>query len=329
MTSMSKTKKQDQPKPDQDQEFKSQSPKVTLIIQGPYDPMLEKTLLVCADSKIFEEVIVSTWEQDRALTEAAILHARKQTEPGGIPITLTVSDTLNLTASKAPESLRLQLSTRAAGLRGVTTNYCVMQRSDEYYSLAEFVDYVLSPKAIGKIVFSNWIVRPFGYHPFHVSDHLIAGPTEIFCRAIESITREGPSPLPYVLKGRKLPPESILGLELLLQLSQLLIPVQKSKVLWNEFLRHFEMFDLDLMPEFQVMARRAGVRGVKSLSRVGQIRNPEALEIDFAYYRSIEHLRPYPAPIHTIGTIFRYIARKYFPNAPDSVTQGINKIQNK
>jgi hypothetical protein len=289
-------------------------PNLALIIQGPFNQRVVDTVEKNLMSKTFHKIVVSTWENDSSVATESL---SKFVRSGGGKVELVFSTLEMLELCKAPESLKYQVTTRLNGLEKIRADYCVMQRSDESYSLDGFASRLLNPEVIGKILFSNFIVRPFGEYPFHISDHLFGGPTQLLKLALSNISLHGISRVTEALSlaggNRHAPPETLLGAELMKTFME--DPASMDNAgLWKVFVRHFEMFDLDDSDSFFVTARRAGVEWDQSLQELGKLRNPKANAIDFVHYRRIEELRPRPKFIHTLGIVFRNFARTHVPS---------------
>ena len=291
-----------------------EKPDLALIIQGPFNQRVVDTVEKNLMSNTFQQIIVSTWENDKSVATESL---RKFVSSGDCKVELVFSTLEMLELCKAPESLKHQVTTRLTGLEHVRADYCVMQRSDESYSLDGFASRLLNPDVIGKILFSNFIVRPFGEYPFHISDHLFGGSTKLLKLALSNISLQGISRETGALSlaggNRHAPPETLLGAELVKIFME--DPASMSNAgLWEVFVRHFEMFDLDDLDSFFVTARRAGVEWDRSLKELGKLRNPKANAIDFVHYRRIEDLRPRPKFIHTLGIVFRNFTRTLVPS---------------
>jgi hypothetical protein len=68
----------------------------------------------------------------------------------------------------------LQLISTINGLNQINTNYVIKMRCDEYWSnVCEIVK--LINEDTEKIICGSLFFRPVGMHPFHISDHILAG----------------------------------------------------------------------------------------------------------------------------------------------------------
>jgi hypothetical protein len=214
-------------------------PTLALVIQGPFNQRVAQTVEGNQINDTFHQIVVSTWENDRSVATESL---SKLISSGGGKVELVFSTLEMLELCNAPESLKHQVTTRLNGLEKIQADYCVMQRSDESYSLDGFASRLLNPDVIGKILFSNFIVRPFGEYPFHISDHLFGGPTQSLKLALSHISLHGISRATEALSlaggNRHAPPETLLGAELMKTLME--DPASKDIAgLWKEFVRHY------------------------------------------------------------------------------------------
>jgi hypothetical protein len=211
-------------------------------------------------------------------------------------------------------------------------------RSDEFYDLSSWVKKFpernsdSSPpkgktsrnEGLGRILFSNFIVRPWNYHKFHISDHLFGGPTEIIRKAFESLDR-GDSPGAKTSKGLServsSTPESLIGKELFTQAlkftGEVEEPRSRTRTLgcestWKSFSRHFDLVDLHHLGRFEVRANQAGVEGVTSLRSLASIFSSQGRNLDFYHYKTLNSLSPKPKWLHKLSTILRYALREVF-----------------
>lgn len=289
----------------------------TLLIQGKLNPQILKTVRV--NHELFDEIIISFWEGENQTSFAE--EGRINRFPN---VKWVCSTSLDLASSHAPKMLRLQSQTTLAGLRQVKTRTVTKMRSDEFFDLRRWVA-ELSMQT-DKILFSNFICRPWGYHKFHISDHLFGGPTLPILSAFTRLVDSGGKGFKKLLSEKDFEtPESVLGAEIYWAIRESYLNAEsiefhpnRSEGEWDFFKRSFMLFDIELLENFSVNANRAGVRDITSIKRLGSVFESSGASIDFSYYRKISSLRPLPNWIHKLGSRYRYIARKLVTRLYDS-----------
>ena len=71
----------------------------------------------------------------------------------------------------------LQLISTINGLKEINTKYVIKMRSDEYWSnINEIIKLIDDDN--DKVICGSLFFRPIGMHPFHISDHILAGKKE-------------------------------------------------------------------------------------------------------------------------------------------------------
>jgi hypothetical protein len=211
-------------------------------------------------------------------------------------------------------------------------------RSDEFYDLTSWVKkfpeknsdssqrkYKASRNSgMGRILFSNFIVRPWNYHRFHISDHLFGGPTAVIKKAFESLDR-GDSLSAKTSKALSerdsSTPESLIGKELFTEILKFsgevneprsIIRIPGTESAWKSFREHFDLVDLHHLGRFEVRANQAGVEGVTSLKSLASIFSSQGRNLDFYHYKTLNSLSPKPKWLHKLSTILRYALREVF-----------------
>jgi hypothetical protein len=304
----------------------------SLVIQGKFSEAISRTLF--ANHQVFQHIVVSCWEEDKD----SIAELMQASSADLTNVTFVFSSLEDLVNTAAHQSISRQVVTTNRGLQEVRTFWVTKMRSDEFYDLTSWVkkfpkensdstprkDKASRKSGMGKILFSNFIVRPWNYHKFHISDHLFGGPTEIIRKAFESLDR-GDSPGAKTSKGLServsSTPESLIGKELFTQAlkftGEVEEPRSRTRTLgcestWKSFSRHFDLVDLHHLGRFEVRANQAGVEGVTSLRSLASIFSSQGRNLDFYHYKTLNSLSPKPKWLHKLSTILRYALREVF-----------------
>jgi hypothetical protein len=293
----------------------------TLVIQGPYHPFTAST--VFANFENFSQIIISSWLED----EDNFSDLQAQFSGTDERIQILFSEGSKLDASMAPDFLKAQVVTTCAALRRTKTTFVTKVRSDEFYDLTQWVKHaVFNPESrelpikSGFILFSNFIVRPWNYHKFHISDHLFGGRTQVIAEALEALDKGELLTAEDTLNALdRTCPESIIGRQLFLTIEHSYSLVLKTAALtnprqreWKLFTKYFRLFDLEDLKSFVVRARRAEVSNVTSLKTLGSWFSRQGLNLDFVYVKRLSALRPQPSWLHRATSFCRYFTRRLF-----------------
>lgn len=220
-----------------------------------------------------------------------------------------------------PEALSKQVYTTLQGLSELVSPVVIKVRSDEWCDLSDFIKYFESNKK--KILFSNFIVRPWSYHPFHISDHLFGGDKAVIEAAFQSLSRTSQEWLNEKLGMHAYTPESCIGF-MIFRSQQLGVVPEGKKIKapeapnWKFFCGGFELYDLQrILGKFEVNARRAQVGPVGNLRELGRLLNKDGLGLDFVYYPDIESLKPQSRVWTSFKKRYRHGTRKYLAPLSD------------
>lgn len=301
----------------------------SLVIQGKFSEAIVRTLV--ANHKVFQHIVVSCWEEDR--NSMAELRQYQSAYLGNVTIVFSSLD--DLVNTVAHQSISRQVVTTRRGLQEVSTYWVTKMRSDEFYDLSSWVkkfpkqnsDSSLTNEKIsrnvgmGRILFSNFIVRPWNYHKFHISDHLFGGPTAVIKNAFESLNRGGAKTSNELSETDSAPPESLIGKELFTQMLQFAGEAEEPSSStrtsgmdsdWKSFSQHFELVDLHNLGRFEVRANRAGVEGITSLKNLASVFSDRGRSLDFYHYKTLNSLSPKPKWLHKFFSSIRYALRVVF-----------------
>jgi hypothetical protein len=127
--------------------------------------------MLSANAKFVKEVVISCWTNGVGFD---------------IPEAITVSSSpVKPNASlHNSQNIYLQIITVLAGLERIHTPYVIKARTDEYFS---HFDRVLKNFDSTKLLSANIFVRDIGYRPYHISDHLFVGRTDLVRQAFRSL----------------------------------------------------------------------------------------------------------------------------------------------
>jgi hypothetical protein len=262
---------------------------VCLLVQGP----LHKATLanVLRNLSSVDQCVVSTWNtNDGGQMEILQDLLRLQKESEKISIIVRALD-----RNRIPHLDRggLQFMSIKNGLDAVRTLQVVKCRSDEEYDLEEFLKEVL--RNPHRTLFSNFIVRDWLYHPFHISDHLFASPTQVLSRAIEQMASRTSDELEALLSKHSKTPEVVLGYHLF-EAHELRDRPLLANARWsfNRFSKHFDLFDLGALAYYSVNANQAGVNSLRDIRALRSLRSVEGYRLNFHHYSTTRQLRPAP-----------------------------------
>jgi hypothetical protein len=282
------------------------------LVIGPIRPEVIETFRENQTS--FDELRFATWP---ALTrdESLILdQVRKVAD-----VSFAELDIANL---EGYSRLPFQVATTQAGLAMMTSEVIVRCRSDEFYNLNLFLNSVASEP--DKIWFSNFIVRPWSYHPFHVSDHLFAAEAMILRSAFSQLSGSEAFEISRILGPKHMiVPESRIGLALFnARLRHEGIEwwtsgaQATSRETFEMFIERFQLHDLDSSGagSYRLNANNAGISGANSVSQLGEPFGALGAPIDFVHFRKIQDLKPRSIAFEWLMRKIRYTLRVFFPS---------------
>lgn len=229
-----------------------------LLIQG---PLHQNILLNFKANSCFAEILVSTWAPTDECQEGVMRSLKAQ------GIRVIVNQIGAEKTMSCPSLIAHQTLTTLRGLELLGSKRVIKSRSDEWYELSDFSDMLTQNPT--RIVFSNFIVRPWTYHPYHVSDHLYGGSTEVLLNAFRAISvTDKQEFIEHLGPITCQVPESLIGW--MLYRSQVKSNLQESKDLpdlgvrhqskpvWRTFMNLFHLYDLQRIEgRFECHARRA------------------------------------------------------------------------
>ena len=162
---------------------KDEYKKIAFVLQG---PLTFNTLLTLYKYRDLHEITVVAPLEDntRGIAEEII----RMTDEKKYHISFFSYDNKVLKKQDNNQNRFYQFYSTELGIRNVSKDYVVKIRNDEFYSnLEPFFETILrNPQ---KIVTSDVFFRRHDYFPFHPSDHLVGGRTEIMQKAF-SFARE-------------------------------------------------------------------------------------------------------------------------------------------
>lgn len=130
----------------------------TLLIQG---RLSKDTIQYYSQYTEVLPIIISTWvnnqiELNKLIDNVKVVTSELPPEPGH-------------------QNFYYQLFSTIAGLNFVSTKYVIKVRGDEYYNIPKLIECIQYPD---KYIYTIPVFfRSFKSHPYHISDHLIAGTT--------------------------------------------------------------------------------------------------------------------------------------------------------
>lgn len=287
---------------------------VSILIQGPYNPNSLQTLARVLPSKLVEGFVLSTWEDHfEQATEALAKDRLMRRLPSDSRLTIIASREAEIprTLATTYPQVHLQVWSTLKGLEAISSKWVIKVRSDEVYDLREFLRTTTNMRD-GQILSSNFIVRDWNYHRFHISDHLFAVETKVLRSALEALS-SGRS-VRHLLRNKDMEtPESLIGASIFSvqpELHHSPSKKQTNRTLWRLFRDKVVLFDLDSQPgSFEVHARKAGVGPVTALSELRGMFNPAALPLDYRHFNNVEQLRPRSAWVVAAGKAVRQLLR--------------------
>lgn len=263
----------------------------------------------------FTEIIVSTWKPQDEMERHLLRTIRK------IKMVKVIINEIDSEKFQAcPDALQKQVWTTLNGMLEMRSPFVVKVRSDEWFDLHDFIEAFESNAEL--ILFSNFLVRPWSYHSFHISDHLFAGDKAVLEHAFWLLSRTTQKWLDRELGIHSLIPESCIGF-MIFREQQLKCGVSNKTIRtpgnfdWETFRSGFELYDLQrICGQFEVHARRAQVGPVTNLRELGSLFRKDGLPLDFVYYPKLEALKPQGRAWTAIKKRYRYARRKYLAHGP-------------
>jgi hypothetical protein len=144
------------------------SPEVTLLIRGKINTeLLNKYLL----NYYHNYIIISTWP-DSPWVNSINLKLVNYNKHSVILNMQKPSDSF-----EGFQNLFYQIKCVYTALDSISTKYTIILRGDEYFSNLDYV-FDSIKYATNYIFCSPIFFRPKSFHPFHISDHLLAGTTQ-------------------------------------------------------------------------------------------------------------------------------------------------------
>ncbi len=260
---------------------------ICILVQGPLRK--ETVTNVLRNSPLVSQCVVSTWnpvghEETEILAELRLMEKSIET------LTVLV-ETLDAKQISHIERGGLQFASLRAGLQLVRTETVLKCRSDEEYGLQPFVSQL--EKDPGTILFSNFIVRDWNYHPFHISDHLFGAPTALLRTALDRLTSRSSAQIDEILQGHSQTPEVVLGFHLFeaCEPNASRRP-RRLKREFDQFTKHFNLFDLELLPFYSVNANQAGIKALTNIRSLENFRSEAGYRLNFTHHTKLKHLKP-------------------------------------
>ena len=251
-----------------------------LLIVGPIYPQTRRVFE--ANVGLFDETIISTWEPGNKFEELAIEQLLK------LGASINVTDP-NLVNPTLPGNLGKQVATTVSGLALLSASKVARIRTDEFLSLRNFA-LLLDDLRNSQFLTGNFIVRPFWYHAYHISDHLFGGSRsqlELGFKALQTNFTEVQRSL---RQEDSLVPESLIGAALLGASDG--ERFDSKRVSKSRFRKSLVLYDIFQSSEFSLNANTAGVLEVKHLDRLTGLRSPDGKALDFRYIRKVNEIFP-------------------------------------
>jgi|GEM_PF-5044966 len=259
-------------------------PSIALVIQGPLHKNMVRQIV--QNYLYFKKIVVSTWEA-KDEEELEILEQLLILESKNSQITIVVSAMTDISHSALPQKFHLQVLTTLKALNYVNQTTVVKTRSDEFMDLARFKSFVEESRK--QFQFSNFIVRDWLYHSFHISDHLYAAPRENLVWSMNWLLSARIEELKESLQEDWNCPESLLGYALLNSTVPDLKNCKSKGKMFQIFKSKFTLFDLEMLEYFEVRANSAGTG---YLTGIRHITLEIADLINWNYFSRIEQMRP-------------------------------------
>jgi hypothetical protein len=266
-----------------------------LLIQGPFHRNALRNVLL--NISHFDEFSFGVWLDDNE--NWTLLW--KLLREAGFNTSIAYADEVSVQANQVQ---REQIASTLSALRVTQSQLVVKNRSDEFYSLANFLGLVRTNSA--KVVCGNFPERPFSLKKFFVSDHLFGGSTHLLLRAFELLAENTDE-----VFSKEQTFESNLGYAIYLSHCRAsnARPKRLSNLRFSDFRALFEICDIQNLMPFELNANSAGVRGVNDLRLLGRMTNPKGLPIDFVYRPRTWSYAPKSAPIESLLRALRFLMR--------------------
>lgn len=145
----------------------------TIIIQG---PLHFNSISHIQEYNDLCNVIISAWRDDEKF------NLYKQLIPSDVDVALT-EPSQNLDSINNSQNRYFQIVTTLRGIKLTKTEYVIKTRSDSYFTnLIPLIEMVQNNK--NKIITSNTFARFFYLYPFHLSDQLYSGKTNVLLKLL-------------------------------------------------------------------------------------------------------------------------------------------------
>ena len=131
----------------------------TILLQGRIEP---KAMDFWVNNLSNSKIVVSCWDDD---------------------ISYDFPKGWNIVKNKKPVerigfgNFDLQLISTINGLKEINSDYVIKMRCDEYWSNIDEITKLIEEDT-EKVICGSLFFRPVGMHPFHISDHILAGKVE-------------------------------------------------------------------------------------------------------------------------------------------------------
>ena len=131
----------------------------TILLQGRIEP---KAMDFWVNNLSNSKIVVSCWDDE---------------------ITYDFPKSWNIVKNKKPVerigfgNFDLQLISTINGLKEINSDYVIKMRCDEYWSNIDEITKLIEEDT-EKVICGSLFFRPVGMHPFHISDHILAGKVE-------------------------------------------------------------------------------------------------------------------------------------------------------
>lgn len=184
-----------------------------------------------------------------------------------------------------------QIASIALGLTRVTTDIVIKCRSDEFYDCVPLLIAVDAEPE--KIHFTSFIARDWLYHPYHISDHLFALPTDLLRRAFRSIEALEVGSLFDELGRHSLVPETFLGLMLFKQRENISVKGSwRTRRMFSLWKKHFQLLDLKKFRTYSLTANGVGINGLTNIDHLSAFSSVHGFQLNYIHYSSTRQLRP-------------------------------------
>jgi hypothetical protein len=263
-----------------------------LLIQGPLNAasILNIRLNLGGGAEEINQVIVSAWLPKTPSEEliAREIETLAMLDPR---IELILGDFEDVAFSYLGQPGAAQIASIALGLPRVTTEVVIKCRSDELYDL-EPLSFAVDTEP-QKIHFTSFITRDWLYHPFHISDHLFALPTDLLRRAIRNIESLEIGSLFDELGRHSSVPETFLGFMIFKQREKISVKGtwrnRRTFALWN---KHFQLLDLKQFRTYSLTANGVGINGLTDVGLLSAFSSFHGFQLNYIHYSTTRQLRP-------------------------------------